>query len=117
MFIHFDYARATARGYPFQWSEGNGFSSGNTSLTYPFVLAVGYLVGFGERSPGLMLWAAMVAACSTLGFFWALPRLFGALPRWTHLLAGAVDVSMLPAAAPSPTSDEYPVHGHNVRGS
>src|SRR3954469_15004301 len=26
VFIHFDYARATARGYPFQWSEGNGFS-------------------------------------------------------------------------------------------
>jgi hypothetical protein len=27
VFIHFDYARATARGYPFQWSEGNGYSS------------------------------------------------------------------------------------------
>lgn len=87
VFIHFDYARATARGYPFQWSEGNGFSSGNTSLTYPFALALGYVLGFGERSPGLMLWAAMIAACATLGFFWALPRLFGSLPRWTHLLA------------------------------
>lgn len=87
VFIHFDYARATARGYPFQWSQGNGFSSGNTSLTYPFVLALGYALGFEERSPGLMLWAAVIAACSTLGFFWSLPRLFGALPRWTHLLA------------------------------
>jgi uncharacterized protein YceH (UPF0502 family) len=30
-----------------------------------------------------------------------LPRAPGARePRWTHLLAGAVDVSMLPAAAP-----------------
>ena len=46
VFIHFDYARATARGYPFQWSAGNGYSSGNTSLLYPFVLATGYLVGF-----------------------------------------------------------------------
>jgi hypothetical protein len=41
VFIHFDYARATARGYPFQWSEGNGFSSGNTSLSYPFALPSG----------------------------------------------------------------------------
>jgi len=24
VFIHFDFARSTARGYPFQWSEGNG---------------------------------------------------------------------------------------------
>src|SRR5438105_4470490 len=58
VFIHFDYARATARGYPFQWSEGNGFSSGNTSLSYPFVLAFGYWVGF--RGLLLMKWAAIV---------------------------------------------------------
>ena len=48
VFIHFDYARATARGYPFEWSEGNGFSSGNTSLTYPFVLALGYMAGYRD---------------------------------------------------------------------
>ena len=36
VFIHFDYARAAARGYPLQWTEGNGISSGNTSLLYPF---------------------------------------------------------------------------------
>jgi hypothetical protein len=39
VFIHFDYARATAEGHPFEWVVGNGYSSGNTSLTYPFVLA------------------------------------------------------------------------------
>ena len=39
VFIHFDYARATALGHPFEWTVGNGYSSGNTSLTYPFVLA------------------------------------------------------------------------------
>src|SRR6202012_4994833 len=27
VFIHFDYARATAPGYPFQWSAGNGVFS------------------------------------------------------------------------------------------
>src|SRR3954447_6348967 len=66
VFIHFDYARATARGYPFQWSEGNGFSSGNTSLSYPFVLALGYWAGF--RGLSIMHWAAIVACVSTLGF-------------------------------------------------
>src|SRR5262245_58178831 len=59
VFIHFDYARATARGYPFQWSMGNGYSSGNTSLLYPFVLSAGYAFGF--RGPNLMIWAGVVA--------------------------------------------------------
>ncbi len=72
VFIHFDYARAIARGYPFQWSEGNGFSSGNTSLAYPFALAIGYLLGFRQLS--LMHWAAIVAAISMLGFFMAAAR-------------------------------------------
>jgi len=62
VFIHFDYARTTAIGHPFQWVVGNGYSSGNTSISYPFVLALGYLAGFtGER---LMLWAAIIAATS-----------------------------------------------------
>src|SRR3954470_5575193 len=74
VFIHFDYARATARGYPFQWSEGNGFSSGNTSLSYPFVLAIGYRVGF--RGLLLMKWAAIVACGSILVFFLAGAKLF-----------------------------------------
>src|SRR6187549_2984685 len=45
VFIHFDFARSAARGRPFEWSYGNGYSSGGTSLTYPFVLAVGYRLG------------------------------------------------------------------------
>ena len=46
VFIHFDYARATALGSSVRVGVGNGYSSGNTSLTYPFVLALGWLVGF-----------------------------------------------------------------------
>jgi hypothetical protein len=89
VFIHFDYARATARGYPFQWSEGNGFSSGNTSLTYPFVLALGYVAGF--RGLSIMLWAAIVACLSTLGFLLAAARLAEPLGRWAkYLLPPAV---------------------------
>lgn len=78
VFIHFDYARATARGYPFQWTEGNGYSSGGTSLLYPLVLALGYWVGF--RGPELMVWAAVVACVSVLGFLWAGASLFRRLP-------------------------------------
>ena len=65
VFIHFDYARATALGHPFEWTIGNGYSSGNTSLTYPFVLALGWLVGFTGRR--LMIWAAVLAATSVFG--------------------------------------------------
>ncbi len=74
VFIHFDYARATAEGHPFQWIAGNGYSSGNTSLSYPFVLAIGYLTGFhGQR---LMLWAALVAATCVFGVLLAGRTLF-----------------------------------------
>lgn len=99
VFIHFDFARATARGYPFQWSEGNGYSSGGTSLLYPFVLAFGYWIGF--RSLSLMLWASIVACVSCLGFLLAARRLFSGLPKWTAWLAppaflcvGALDWSL-----------------------
>lgn len=99
VFIHFDYARAIARGYPFQWSEGNGFSSGNTSLAYPFVLAVGYLAGFRDLS--LMHWAAIVACLSTYGFLLAAARLTDPLGRWAKYLIppavlslGALDWSL-----------------------
>lgn len=74
VFIHFDYARATALGHPFEWTVGNGYSSGNTSLTYPFVLALGWLVGFKGRS--LMIWAAVLAATSVFGVLLGTRRLF-----------------------------------------
>jgi len=102
VFIHFDYARATARGYPFQWSEGNGFSSGNTSLTYPFALAFGYWIGF--RDLHLMRWAAIVACVSVLGFFLASARLLSMQPaaegstpmfdRWSKYLVPPVVLSL-----------------------
>ncbi len=77
VFIHFDYARALARGYPFQWSEGNGYSSGNTSLSYPVVLALGYWIGF--RHLWLMAWAAIVATVSVFLFLFHSGRLVDGL--------------------------------------
>lgn len=85
VFIHFDFARAIARGHPFEWSEGNGYSSGGTSLLYPFVLAPGWWLGF--RGPTLVLWAAIVAAVCTFGLLLACRRLFRELPRPTSYLA------------------------------
>lgn len=99
VFIHFDYARAIARGHPFEWSEGNGYSSGNTSLLYPFALAVGYWAGFRKLS--LVVWSGIVACLSMLGFLWAARRLFDGMPRWAKYLAplatfsvGALDWSI-----------------------
>ncbi|EYF03794.1 Hypothetical protein CAP_5224 [Chondromyces apiculatus DSM 436] len=89
VFIHFDYARAAARGYPFQWTEGNGFSSGNTSIAYPFVLALGYLIGF--RGLLLMEWAALVACMSVLGFLLVGGRILDRVGFWAkYLLPGVV---------------------------
>jgi hypothetical protein len=99
VFIHFDYARATARGFPFQWSAGNGYSSGNTSLLYPFVLAAGYRIGFTGST--LMIFAGVVACISAYGLLLAAARLFSPLPAWSKYLAppalfavGALDWSL-----------------------
>ncbi|HEY3236663.1 MAG TPA: hypothetical protein VGJ84_18230 [Polyangiaceae bacterium] len=88
VFIHFDFARSAARGHPFQWSEGNGYSSGGTSLLYPFVLAGGYLAGFdGLR---LMEWAAVAACTCVFGLLLAARCLFRELPRYTSYLGPPV---------------------------
>jgi hypothetical protein len=99
VFIHFDFARETARGKPFQWSEGAGYSSGGTSLLYPFVLALGYLLGF--RKLDLMAWAAIVACVSVFSLLIAARRLCAGLPRVVSYLlppcvlcVGALDWSL-----------------------
>jgi len=99
VFIHFDFARETARGHPFEWSDGAGYSSGGTSLLYPFVLAFGYLLGF--RRLNLMVWAALVACTCVFSLLVAARRLCAGLPRWTSYLlppgvlaVGALDWSL-----------------------
>src|SRR5688572_4992576 len=94
VFIHFDFARSAARGNPFEWSEGNGYSSGGTSLLYPFVLAVGELGGF--RGLELMEWAAIVACVSVFALLLVLRRAFVNLPRATSYL---VPVALLGVGA------------------
>jgi hypothetical protein len=85
VFIHFDFARSAARGRPFEWVAGNGYSSGGTSLLYPFILAVGFRFGFEGLE--LMEWAAIVACVSVLALFLAVRRAFDDLPPATSYLA------------------------------
>lgn len=85
VFIHFDFARAAARGHPFEWVEGNGYSSGGTSLLYPFVLAGGYLAGFTGTS--LMVFAGVVACVGVLATLLGARRMFRDLPSWAAYLA------------------------------
>jgi hypothetical protein len=100
VFIHFDFARSIARGHPFEWSRGNGYSSGGTSLLYPFVLALGYPLGF--RGGRIMQFAAVVACTCTFAVLLGSRRLFRPLPKWTSYLApplllgvGALDWSLM----------------------
>jgi hypothetical protein len=85
VFIHFDFARSIARGHPFEWSEGGGYSSGGTSLLYPFVLAIGYRAGFVGLE--LMEWAGVIACVSVFALLVASRRAFRELPIATSYLA------------------------------
>jgi hypothetical protein len=85
VFIHFDFARSAARGRPFEWSHGNGYSSGGTSLIYPFVLAVGYRLGLTGLE--LMEWAAIVACVCVFVLLLNARHVFRGLPPWAQYLA------------------------------
>jgi hypothetical protein len=78
VFIHFDFARQTARGHAFEWTPGSGYSSGGTSLLYPFVLVPGFWLGFNGLR--MMHWAAIVACVCVFGTLLALRRLTRPLP-------------------------------------
>lgn len=92
VFIHFDFARATARGYPFEWIEGNGYSSGGTSLLYPFVLSLGFVLGL--QGLDLAHFAAIVACVGTFATLLGARRMFKDLPQWTALLAPVAMLSV-----------------------
>ena len=99
VFIHFDFARQASRGHPFEWSPGAGYSSGGTSLLYPFVLVPGFWLGMSGLN--LMQWAAIVACVCVFGTLLALRRLWRGLPRATSyflppvfLCVGALDWSL-----------------------
>lgn len=87
VFIHFGFARSAALGHPFEWIPGNGYSSGGTSLTYPLVLAPGWIVGF--RGAHLAVFAGAVAWASVVDLARSLRSLVAEAPRWVAWAAPA----------------------------
>lgn len=64
VYIHFQYARQMAIGHPYQYNLIDPPTSGATSLLYPYLLTVGYLVGF--QGLWLGLWAMILGTISLI---------------------------------------------------
>lgn len=73
VYIHFQYARQLAQGQPYTYNSGEMPTSGATSFIYPYILAVGYSLGFQGLNLGF--WAMMVGSVALLGAMWAIFRL------------------------------------------
>ncbi len=77
-YIHFQYAKQLALGQPYVYNPGQAPTSGATSFLYPYLLAIGYLIGFQGLNLGL--WAMLIGAFALLASLWlvyALVRHFG----------------------------------------
>lgn len=72
-YIHFQYARVLAEGYPYQYNPGLPATSGATSFLYPYLLAVGYWLGF--KGLALGLWAMGIGAVALALTAWLIFRL------------------------------------------
>ena len=94
VYIHYDFARSAAQGRPFEWVAGNGYSSGCTSLTYPLVLAPGYLIGL--RGPELGAFAALVACAALVDLCRSMRALLAAsrAPWWAAWAAPPLVLSV-----------------------
>src|SRR6185503_13451764 len=63
-FIHFQYAKRLAGGHFFSYVEGEGYSSGATSLLWPLLLAPFHAVGLTDLS---IIWGAWALGFLALG--------------------------------------------------
>jgi hypothetical protein len=63
-FIHFQYAKRLASGHFFSYVDGEGYSSGATSLLWPLLLAPFYALGAGDVA---IIWAAWGFGFLSLG--------------------------------------------------
>ncbi|HLY27507.1 MAG TPA: hypothetical protein VKQ72_14275 [Aggregatilineales bacterium] len=72
-YIHFQYAQAIAEGHPLHYNPDQPPTSGATSLLYPAILAVGYILGFtGQR---LAWWALGIGTVCWLLSTWLVYRI------------------------------------------
>lgn len=68
VYIHFQYAHQLANGQPYIYNPGLPPTSGATSFLYPYILALGVLLGFDGLRLGL--WAMIVGALALAGSAW-----------------------------------------------
>jgi hypothetical protein len=71
-YIHFQYAKQLTTGYPYQYNIGDAPTSGATSFVYPYLLAVGYFIGFRELNLGY--WAIFIGTFALFLSMWAMVR-------------------------------------------
>ncbi len=93
VYIHFQYARQMAMGQPYVYNPGLPATSGATSFLYPYILAVGYLIGFQGLKLGL--WAMGLGALALVSAMWLvykLVRLLGSGEWLAVLVAVALGV-------------------------
>ncbi len=72
-YIHFQYAKSIASGQPYAYNPGLPPTSGATSFLYPYLLAVGHLVGFRELN--LAYWASGIGVLALAASGWLVYRL------------------------------------------
>lgn len=72
-YIHFQYARQMASGYPYQYNTGDEPTSGATSFIYSLLLALGYWIGF--QGLALAYWAVAIGVLCLLGSAWLIHKM------------------------------------------
>lgn len=92
-YIHFQYARQAAQGHPFVYNAGQQPSSGATSLLYPFILAIGYKLGFTGLNLGYWAYLIGVFALLVSALTVRAASTAAGLPRGLALMMGAAVAS------------------------
>ncbi len=93
VYIHFQYARQLAEGRPYIYNPGQPPTSGATSFLYPYLLALGYRLGFQGLSLGawaMALGAVAFAVSIRLVYAVALQSNTGHIPAMLVTLAFAL---------------------------
>ena len=72
-YIHFQYAHQIAAGQPYVYNPGLPPTSGATSFLYPYLLAVGDLLGF--RALHLGWWAMLLGVVALASSAWLVYRI------------------------------------------
>ncbi len=87
-YIHFQYAHQIAVGQPYVYNPGLPPTSGATSFLYPYLLAVGDLLGF--RGLNLGVWAMGIGAVALAISAWLVYRIVRlTAPDWLALVFAA----------------------------